>query len=252
MLLAPACSCADPAGSAHSQDAVEQKEQAPHWSYARPDAWGDLSPDWVTCKAGARQSPIDLGAERADEALSPIRLSYPRTPLRLVNNGHTIQAEAAAGSQMIAEGSVYDLVQLHFHAPSEHTVDGHHSAMEMHLVHKDALGRRAVLGILLEEGPPSALLEPIFANAPEEGERAEPSGELLELGSLAARARGGFVTYGGSLTTPPCDEGITWYVLQRPLTVSAEQLAAYERRMRDATSRPTQPRNGRAVRRFAP
>jgi len=203
--------------SAPDAGAQPTAKTPPHWTY--DEAWGDLAPEFATCKTGQKQTPIDLASSTpAAKELAPLVVAYPPFPLSIFNNGHTVQVDAAAaGGTLTAEGKKWPLVQFHFHAPSEHTLNGKTFPAELHFVHKNDKGELAVVGILLEVGTPNTALASVFDNAPvtaSKGPTAVPSA-TLDLSALFP-AKAAYYTYAGSLTTPPCSEGVTWYVLASP------------------------------------
>lgn len=217
-----------------------------HWGYdgeVAPEHWGDLSPDFAACSAGKQQSPVDIPATAA---VNPPRLhfSYRPSALTIVNNGHTIQVNYDQGSTLQVDGAAYPLVQFHLHALSEHTLNGAHTAMELHLVHKDSQDRIAVVGVMIKEGAYNAAYEPVLAHMPaEEGEPAAIAGVTVNAAALLP-AQQSFYRYDGSLTTPPCSEGVTWFVMAEPVELSPAQIAAFEA-LYDHNYRPVQPLNGR-------
>ena len=264
--LARAIACAVAALLAGFATASEKKtEPAPaatghaahekHWAYettdetAGPEAWGAV-PGAATCAAGKSQSPVALESKSATARDLPnLAFAYGAVPLRATNNGHTVQFEAAGAGTVTADGVAYTLAQYHFHAPSEHTLDGRRTPMEMHLVHLDAAGKAAlVVGVFLAEGAENAALAAAFRALPRAaGESLAPSGERIDPSLLLPKDRTYFA-YSGSLTTPPCTEGLKWYVLRTPATLSAAQVAAYLSLPHLAHSnRPVQPLGGRKV-----
>ena len=214
-----------------------------HWGYegeTGPDNWGSLSPDYALCADGTAQSPIDIrNASELD--LVEIRFEYGETPNRVANTGHGIQVDVEGDSHILYNGIRYDLLQFHFHAPSEHTIDGQAAAMELHFVHQDPnSGMLAVVGILLEEAEvDNEAYAPVFSNLPAEADRSVSTDESLALGALLPQTRG-FYTYQGSLTTPPCSEIVRWLLLDTPVALSAEQIAAYTAIYAN-NARPVQP-----------
>jgi len=222
---------------------------AEHWTYDGehgPEYWSRLSPEYATCGDGKRQSPIDIrGAEKAD--LPPIAFAYTPSRLKIVDNGHTIQVNYAPGSSITVGNKKYELVQFHFHKPSEESVNGRHSAMVAHLVHKDADGKLAVVAVLLEEGASNPLIETLWKHLPAEKENeVAVEGVEIDASTLLPRGRG-YYTFDGSLTTPPCSEGVTWFVLETPTQVSQAEVSEFGTRYAH-NARPTQPVNGRVVR----
>jgi carbonic anhydrase len=229
---------------------------APHWDYETdgPATWGTLSPDFAACGAGKRQSPVDLvGAKPA--RLAQLLTSFRPAELRVVhhehmadvvNTGHSVQVNAAGGDTITVGEERFVLLQYHFHSPSEHHVEGRAFPAEMHLVHKAADGRLAVIGVLFEEGAANPALEPIWANLPaSKGVESHLPHLTVDADDLLPVSRASY-RYEGSLTTPPCSEGVTWIVMRAPVTMSSEQLARL-RGVLAANNRPVQPLNGRPV-----
>ncbi len=219
----------------------------PHWQYGGkygPANWGDLEGDFATCKTGKAQSPIDIrGAVKA--ALPPIGFHYTTSPAEIVNNGHTIQVNLAQGGTVDLASGTYKLVQFHFHAPSEEKVGGHPYAMVAHLVHSNDAGELAVVAVLFKEGRANPALAKVFGAMPaEEGGKAELAGGFDAAALLPAR--GEYYAFMGSLTTPPCSEGVHWQVLKQPAEVSKEQLAAF-RKLYPMNARPVQALHGRKI-----
>ena len=222
--------------------------QAPaHWSYAGkggPESWSHLSPDNHACKSGKRQSPIDIGdGIRVD--LEPIKFNYGPSPWSVLDNGHSVQVNIPEGSAITIMGRTYQLLQFHFHKPAEERVNGRSYDMVAHFVHKDGDGRLAVVAVLMEKGPEHPLVQAIWNNLPlEQGMLVAPS-SLLDLGKLLPETRD-YWTYMGSLTTPPCTEGVLWMVMKQPLQVSAEQIAIFGR-LYPHNARPIQPGHNRLI-----
>ena len=215
------------------------------WRYAGglgPSHWAALDPGYLLCGAGRRQSPIDLrGAQRAPASV--LRITYRPAEFRIVDNGHSIEAEAEGDAGSIVLGSTrYRLVQFHFHAPSEHTVAGRSFLMEFHLVHRAAGGRLAVLGVLVEQGRENLPLAGLFGDVPARGEHRDLH---LDAADLLPPSRASY-RYAGSLTTPPCSEGARWIVFSEPIELSPDQIVAFTHRY-FGTNRPTQPLNGRLI-----
>jgi carbonic anhydrase len=213
-----------------------------HWSYvgdSGPANWGKFA---SVCAEGKRQSPIDLSGT-VDKPLGGVDFAYHPAPAHAINNGHTIQVRPTDGGSVTFNGQTYPLTQFHFHHPSEHTIDGQRAPMELHLVHETPHGALAV-GVMLVDGTGGASFEPIFNQLPRH------EGDETQLGTIDATtllpADRSFVTYPGSLTTPPCGESVTWVVLRAPVTISRAQLEAFSALFPD-NSRPIQPRNGRTI-----
>lgn len=217
-----------------------------HWSYsgdAGPDRWGALSPDFALCADGKAQSPIDIRDASALD-LVDIEFRYGESANNIFNNGHTIQVNVDAGSAIIYNGISYELLQFHFHSPSEHTIDGRAAPLEIHFVHQDPnSGNLAVLGILLTEGDDSDTCAAVFDHLPANVGEPEALGEPLSLAALLPEARA-YYTYQGSLTTPPCSEIARWLLLDSPVELSAQQIAAFTA-IYDGNARPVQPLGAR-------
>lgn len=202
----------------------------PHWSYegeTGPEHWGELSPEFRVCQLGLEQTPIDLTAPLKGEA-GAISFDYKTMPLRLLNNGHTIQVNADPGCFCLIGNTRYDLAQFHFHHPSEHLLDGKAFDMEVHFVHKSAEGALAVVGVFIRAGAQNAGLEPIFAQMPaSEGPEITATGQF-DPSTFFPNSKSYF-RYAGSLTTPPCSEGLTWTVFKEPIEASREQIERFAR-----------------------
>ena len=225
-----------------------QHGSAPHWTYEGahgPTHWGSLDAAYETCQVGKVQSPIDIrGAKAAD--LPAIDFSYQPSPLRLVDNGHTIQVTYAPGSFITVGDQKYELQQFHFHHPAEETVNGRSYPLVAHLVHKNAEGKLAVVAVLLTEGKANDVVESVWKHLPaEEGKEVGPEGVSVDASGLLPATRGYF-TFAGSLTTPPCTEGVTWFVLKDPVQLSSSELALFAKKY-PHNARPVQPLNARAV-----
>ncbi|MCY3797275.1 MAG: carbonic anhydrase family protein [Chloroflexi bacterium] len=213
------------------------------WGYegdGGPSEWAELAPEFSICGEGKAQSPIDI-RDAVEAALVDIAFHYGETANNIVNNGHTIQVDVDTGSHIVYNGITYDLLQFHFHAPSEHTIAGEAAPMEIHFVHKDRNSNNlAVVGILLSEGESAnEAYAPIIDNMPTEAGAANAMGDELALAELLPERRGYF-TYQGSLTTPPCSEVARWLLLDTPVALSSAQVAAY-RAIYDGNARPLQP-----------
>ena len=213
------------------------------WGYEGedgPSRWGRLSPEFALCDEGSAQSPIDIrDAIRVE--LVEIEFQYGEFTGGIVNNGHTIQVDVDPGSSIIYNGITYDLLQFHFHSPSEHTIDGEAAPMELHLVHKDRHSDAlAVVGVLIEEAEAAnAAYAPVLDAMPSEIGAPEALEGPLDLVALLPETRG-YYTYQGSLTTPPCSEIVRWLLLDTPVALSVEQLAAYSK-LYSGNARPVQP-----------
>lgn len=210
-----------------------------------PRHWAALNKEYASCGVGKAQSPIDIRGAVASK-LAPIQFDYRATPLHIIDNGHTVQVNYGAGSSMSVDGKRYELVQFHFHRPSEETIDGTAFPMEAHLVHKDAEGHLAVVAVLLRQGLENPFLGALWANLPAEKEKEKVVEKVnINAARLLPKSRT-YYTYPGSLTTPPCSEGVTWFVLTAPVDLSAGQVARFDK-IYSHNARPTQPLNGRVV-----
>lgn len=219
-----------------------------HWSYegeTGPANWGKLKPEWKTCTAGERQSPIDIrDGVRVDQ--EPIKFDYKPSAVRIVDNGHTVQVNVAPGNKIMAMGREFELLQFHFHRPSEERVNGKLYEMVAHLVHKDAEGKLAVVAVLLDRGMDNPVIQTLWNNLPlERGVENSPSAAIDLPAFLPANRN--YFAYMGSLTTPPCSEGVLWLVLQNPVEVSDEQVASFAQLYRN-NARPIQQAKGRLIR----
>lgn len=218
---------------------------AAHWSYdgaTGPEHWGELSPEFKVCQLGLEQTPIDLTSSLKGEA-GAIGFDYRILPVRIVNNGHTIQVNAEPGSSCTIGTTRFDLLQFHFHHPSEHLLDGRAFDMEVHFVHKSTEGALAVAGVFIREGLHNPVLEPIFAQMPtSEGAEVSAPGQVDPAAFFPASRS--YFRYAGSLTTPPCSEGLTWTVFRDPIEASADQIQRFARLFPN-NARPVQRKNHR-------
>lgn len=248
--------------SSTSQDTVQTTPPASarpvHWSYggdSGPATWGTLSPVYATCKDGRHQSPVDI-VKTEVKASTEWSLAYSSTSLHIahtehmediVDNGHTIQVTVDSGSTLSYGGKTFALKQFHFHTPSEHTINGQHQPMEMHLVHQSEDGNLAVVGVLFKEGKtPDANFAKIIANLPAtKGETKHLAAERIEL-DLHLPADNSAYHYTGSLTTPPCSENVQWIVLRDMVSLTKDQINAFASRI-GPNNRPVQPLNDRVV-----
>ncbi len=228
--------------------AVSAQEAAHAWSYGGstgPAHWAALKADYQQCKVGKHQSPINIrGAKTA--SLPPIEFAYQAAPLKIVDNGHTIQVNVPAGSYITLGGKRFELVQFHFHHPSENEVNGRKFPMELHLVHQDAEGKLAVVGVLLAEGKANPVVAELWKYLPKEKDKeSTPEGVTVDPSGLLPANRA-YYTYAGSFTTPPCTEDVTWLLLRTPGTLSKPEVATFAAQFPN-NARPVQPLNGRTV-----
>ena len=218
-----------------------------HWAYegeGGPEHWGELKPEYQLCASGKRQSPIDIrDGIRVD--LEKIQFDYQPNGFAVLDNGHTIQVNVAPGNSLQVMGRRFELLQFHFHKPSEERVNGRQYDMVAHLVHKDPDGRLAVVAVLLERGREQPLVQTVWNNLPlEKGEALTAQGQM-DLNQLLPEDRG-YYTYMGSLTTPPCSEGVLWMVMRQPVQISPNQLSIFAK-LYPMNARPVQASSGRLI-----
>jgi carbonic anhydrase len=225
-------------------------EQAPHWSYEGeegPEHWGEIADLYRMCSEGMNQSPIDLTVD-VHAGLPELVFDYHSSNLREINTGHSIQQNVQPGSFLTITGrdARYQLKQFHFHSPSEHKINGRSYAMELHFVHVSDDGALAVVGVVIDEGEEHPVLNQLWSWMPENaGDTSEQAIGIEETNLLPPTRE--YFAYSGSLTTPPCSEGVVWVVLKTPIEASAEQIARFKERVGPATNRPVQPHNARLI-----
>lgn len=220
---------------------------APHWSYsgpAGPQTWGGLKPSFALCANGQRQSPIDIHGGLPLE-LEPVQFNYKASRFGVVDNGHTVQANVAAGSFIEIGGRRFELKQFHFHRPSEERIDGRQFEMSLHLVHQDDRGRLAVVALLMDRGSSHPAVQKVWNSLPLEKQEELPARTPLELADLLPDDPS-YYTYMGSLTTPPCSEGVQWIVMRHPVSVSSAQIELFAR-LYPMNARPLQQVAGRRI-----
>jgi carbonic anhydrase len=218
-----------------------------HWSYegeTGPVHWGELEEQFAACGLGKHQSPIDITAPRR-KRLPPVAFDYRPSPVTVIDNGHTVQVKVKPGSSITVGGEAFQLVQFHFHRPSEEKVKGRACAMDAHLVHQAADGKLAVVAVLLEAGAANALVDAVWTHAPKGHGESAPDALTVDPSRLLPASRG-YYTFTGSLTTPPCSEGVRWIVLKSPVAISREQVTAFAARYPN-NARPVQPLGDRLV-----
>lgn len=217
-----------------------------HWGYEGaegPEFWGELSPDYALCSTGQEQTPIDIPAA-APTNPADITFNYQPTALTILNNGHTVQVNYDAGSSIDVGGKTYQLKQFHFHTPSEHTMNGQATDLELHLVHQSADGQLAVVGVMLKQGADNPAYAPVFNNMPAQAsDPAAVGGVTINAADLLPGERT-YYRYNGSLTTPPCSEGVQWLLMNTPVEISPAEVSAFQAIFAH-NARPVQPLNGR-------
>lgn len=239
--------------SATVEKTTENDCSVVHWSHHvgedGPKNWKNLCDGFSDCN-GTTQSPINIETKNVvvnDGGLTAPKFSYNKSSIHIINNGHTVQFNVLGNNSVNLKGKDYKLLQFHYHALSEHTIDGNHYPIEVHFVHQHSASDFAVLGIMFEEGAESVLFKKYLSEFPtEKGEYS--SDEMIDLSSLFPNDKSYF-NYNGSLTTPPCSEVVDWYVLKTPVTASKEQIEQFSKILHN-NYRPVQPLNGRSVKLF--
>ena len=224
--------------------------QNAHWSYqgsTGPANWGKLDPAYSTCSTGQQQSPIDIRHPVLNKALKPLQFDFLGGPVTLVNNGHTILAKVVPGSYMVANGVRYNLVQFDFHDPSEGAVKGVSSDMDVQFLFRSAAGKLAKVAVHLTSAQdfPNATLSILWTHLPASEGKTEEITDMVNPGGLLPTNHS-YWTYIGSLTHPPCTEGVRWFVLQQNLSISRAQFNTFDR-LFSGNARPLQDLRGRRV-----
>ena len=227
---------------------AQEHQPGHHWDYGStngPRHWGDLSPEFHACSSGHRQSPIDIrDTQKAD--LPEIVFEYKPSPLRIIDNGHTVMINYQSGSYVMVGDQRYQLKQFHFHRPSEEKIHGKSADMSVHLVHDNGSGKLIVVAILLQAGEDNPLIHELWKNLPKEQEKEEVLDSIqIDISQLLPQDRS-YYTFEGSLTTPPCSENVTWIVLTHATSVSAAEIDQFSQLYRN-DARPTQPLYGRTI-----
>jgi carbonic anhydrase len=230
--------------SATSLAAQSTCPPSPDYSYKGPHGPAHWVEQWPICGQGKAQSPIDIPAGGVTGQGPAIEFHYQPFDLEVGNTSHVIEVPAESGGYITVDGHRYDLVQFHFHTPSEHHIAGKASRLEMHLVHRDAAGKLAVVGVLASGKTMNPALQPIVAALPVASCKTGEPHAKFDPAALLPASRD-FVTYAGSLTTPGCGEGVTWLVLSQPISASSAQVAKLG--PFGVNARPVQPLNGRPI-----
>lgn len=259
LLIAVACTQKKATGEDSAQKVEPNKSVRPtHWGYEGedgPEHWGALDPVYADCAEGMHQSPINIATSELTEGIN-YDLNYKPIPSfhiahnehmeEIIDNGHTIQVTVDEGSDITIEGKVYTLKQFHFHTPSEHTIDGEHYPMEMHMVHQSTDDQLAVVSLMIAEGDPNANFDKIIAHIPDTKSEAKHVDDTdLDINQSLPSDIYAY-HYVGSLTTPPCSENVQWLVLKELLSLSSEQIHAFSSKIGD-NNRPVQAVNDREV-----
>ena len=244
--------------------------ETPHFAYSGdhgPANWSKLSPEFAACQAGKSQSPVNLSGAQ-DVELPELHLTYSTLALRFVNNGHAVQAnyaagttlaesyhdtapnrahvEYASGSTMGHRSSTFELKQFHFHSPSEHQLNGRNMPAEVHFVHADESGTLAVIGVFVAEGAAHPTISQLWEDLPRYEGEDNSLDKPISASDLLPTSND-YEYYQGSLTTPPCSEGVRWLMMKEPITMSGGQIAALKEAIGFDNNRPVQPLNGRVI-----
>src|SRR5471030_2116728 len=218
-----------------------------HWAYEGEDGpanWANVNVDWAKCGNGKRQSPIDI-RDGMKVDLEQITFDYHPSSFNVTDNGHTVQVQVGGGNFITVQDRMYELTEFHFHRPSEERINGRGYEMVVHLVHRDGEGHIAILALLIERGKPQSAIQTVWNNLPlEKFDTAAPA-IVLDPNDLLPQRREYF-TFMGSLTTPPCTEGVLWLVMKEPIQASPAQMALFSR-LYPYNARPTQPSSGRII-----
>ncbi len=227
-------------------DKSDQSEDMISWAYEGPGApehWGTLSNKYIDCKVSGMQSPINIvEAEEAD--LPPLALNYKAVPLRIVDTGYSILVDYDAGEMQVGD-EVFKVVQFHFHTPGEHAINGQGGPLEMHIIHHKEDGSLGVLGIIMHEGKHNDEMQKIVSHLPHKlQEGLEYKKVKIDAKKLLPASKR-YYSFTGSLTIPPCAEGVKWHLLHDPVEISKEQIDAISNFY--TNSRPLQDVNGRSI-----
>ena len=226
--------------------------QLVHWSYhgkTGPSHWGQLAEVFKTCGDGKTQSPINISSAKSETGAA-IEFHYGSYPLRLINTGHGLKVlfdQASPGPYINYNGERYDLLQLHFHTPSENHLFGYAFPMEVHLVHQSATGKLLVIGVFLNRGKANHYLQQLLTRIPKAKNSPQDDSTVTLNPMELLPANHSYYQFMGSLTTPPCTEGLTWIVMRQPIFVSRQQVNTYKNKVIKMSARPIQKLNGRQV-----
>jgi len=218
------------------------------WGYTGeygPSHWGDLKSEYKMCKIGKNQSPINITNE-IKANLQPLKLEYNVKAYEFLNNGHTLKAKMKKGATLYIDGKKFNLLQFHFHTPSENTINGKHFPMEAHFVHSSKNGELAVISLMFQNGKYNATMQKLINNMPKHaGNYKNICKANLKAKDLLPKKLD-YYRFNGSLTTPPCSEGVRWFVLKTPVEMSETQIKEFEKIMHK-NNRPIQPINARII-----
>ena len=232
-------------GSGNTAPSTEEPVDWGYWGAGAPNNWGSLSPDFALCAAGTQQSPIDLTDCVEDASAPDLAFEYGGNAREVNHNGKIAHVEYESGNILTVGSNRYELVSMHIHVHAEHQVEGQLFPAEMHLVHRKEGGFLGVVGQLYRLGDPDPVVQALIDAYPQSGQTIH-TGFTLNAADFVPSDRG-YYHYDGSLTTPPCTEGVDWYVLQEVRTVSQEQVNRIAALHNGFNHRPIQARNGRTV-----
>ncbi len=220
---------------------------AAKWGYegdVSAENWGTLAPEYETCSTGKFQSPIDITVD-VEADVQDLDITFGESSYKITDTGHALKASFGEGNSFLTEGKKYKLLQLHFHTPSEYIIGGKQSPMVVHLVHQNEDGALGVIGVMIEEGASNPAIGALWSNIPAKAGDAVQVDEALDLAALLPEDKS-FYRFMGSLTTPPCSEGVNWFFMQKPITASKEQIAAHVAKWKN-NARPLQEKGHRLI-----
>ncbi len=229
--------------------ALTAHAESAHWGYEGQDApehWGELSPEFALCTKGVNQTPVNIkGALKA--GLTPLKLNFAQGGQQIVNNGHTVQINVVPGNTLTLDGDAsFELQQFHFHTPSENQINGHSFPLETHFVYKNKDGELAVLALMLKEGSGNSQLERAWSVLPQQQSEPAALAKPIDIRALLPKKLD-YYRFSGSLTTPPCSEGVRWLVLRETVAASKEQIEQFAGAVHHHNNRPLQPLHGRVI-----
>ena len=223
-------------------------EHTTHWGYdgqEKPENWGKLSPEYSTCENGKNQSPINI--EHAFKTNHPeLSLIFNSSKQEMINNGHTIQINVSGENSLTLDDEVFTLQQFHFHTPSENEINGKHYPIEAHFVYKNQNGDLAVMALMFNEGKTNLELEKAWHQMPTAVNKSLILDNAINIKALLPNVLD-YYRFSGSLTTPPCTEGVRWIVLEHESYASKVQIEKFHSIMQHDNNRPIQPLNGRII-----
>jgi carbonic anhydrase len=220
------------------------EEKSHHWNYEEVSKWGEAS-EFATCKAGKAQSPINIVTKSVIKSdIAPLDTHYVNSKVEIVNNGHTVQLNLTSAGFAYLKNKQYKLLQFHFHTPSEEKINGKNFPLVIHLVHKDDVGNLGVIAVMIKQGKENIALKNVFINLPKTEGKKELADKINPSDFLPHSLS--YYGFNGSLTTPPCSEGVAWHVLKEPIELSKGQIESFKTIFK-MNARPIQALNGRVV-----